>query len=197
MAGIAAANYRYRGREITAADILYIRELIGAHPGASRRTLSKKLCEAWGWQQANGALRDMVCRGMLLMLDRAGEIELPPVSYVRHNPLAKRARPSPILLDTTPITDRLGNLQPLEFQQVRRTADEPLFNGLMEEHHYLGYEQPVGEHLKYLVWAQGRPVACLAWSSAPRHLAVAIATSAGAARHGGGTSASSPTTRAF
>src|SRR5258708_18819820 len=32
-------------------------------------------------------------------------------------------------------------------------------------------QQPVGEHLKYLVWAQGRPVACLAWSSAPRHLA--------------------------
>jgi hypothetical protein len=28
----------------------------------------------------------------------------------------------------------------------------------------------VGEHLKYLVWALGRPVACLAWSSAPRHL---------------------------
>ena len=24
----------------------------------------------------------------------------------------------------------------------------------MEEPHYLGYEQPVGEHLKYLVWAQ-------------------------------------------
>ena len=40
----------------------------------------------------------------------------------------------------------------------------------MEEHHYLGYEQPVGEHLKYLVWAEGRPIACLAWSSAPRHL---------------------------
>ncbi len=40
----------------------------------------------------------------------------------------------------------------------------------MEQHHYLGYEQPVGEHLKYLVWAQGRPIACMAWSSAPRHL---------------------------
>ena len=170
MAGIAAANYRYRGRELTAADILYIRELIGAHPGASRRTLSQKLCEAWGWRQPNGALRDMVCRGMLLMLDRAGEIALPPVSYVRHNPLAQRARPAPMLLDTTPITQRLRTLQPLEFQQVRRTSEEPLFNGLMEEHHYLGYEQPVGEHLKYLVWAQGRPVACLAWSSAPRHI---------------------------
>jgi len=40
----------------------------------------------------------------------------------------------------------------------------------MEQYHYLAYEQPVGEHLKYLVWAQGRPIACLAWSSAPRHL---------------------------
>jgi hypothetical protein len=44
----------------------------------------------------------------------------------------------------------LRKLQPLEFEQVRRTAQEPLFNSLMEEHHYLGYEQPVGEHLKYL-----------------------------------------------
>ena len=170
MPGIAVGNHRYRGREISAADILSIGELIAANPGASRRTLSKKLCEAWEWRQPNGALRDMVCRGMLLMLDRAGQIALPPVSYVRHNPLAERARPAPMLLDTTPITDRLGNLQSVEFQQVRRTTDEPLFNGLMEEHHYLGYEQPVGEHLKYLVWAQGRPVACLAWSSAPRHI---------------------------
>jgi Domain of unknown function (DUF4338) len=28
----------------------------------------------------------------------------------------------------------------------------------------------VGEHLKYLVWAKRRPLACLAWSSAARHL---------------------------
>ena len=162
---------RYRGRNVSEGDILYIRELIAAHPGASRRTLSTKLCEAWQWRQANGALRDMICRGLLLTLHRAGQIALPPVTYVRHNPLADRARPEPMLIDATPIKDRLRDLQPLEFQPVRRSADEPLFNSLMEEHHYLGYEQPVGEHLKYLVWAHGRPIACLAWSSAPRHLA--------------------------
>jgi hypothetical protein len=104
------------------------------------------------------------------MLDRAGQITLPPVSYVRHNPLAKRARPAAVLIDTAPIEGKLQEIQPLEFEQVRRTGDEPLFNSLMEEYHYLGYEQPVGEHLKYLVWAQGRPIACVAWSSAPRHL---------------------------
>ncbi len=167
-------EYRYRGRQISQEDVLYIRALVERHPHESRRTLSTKLCEAWQWRQTNGALRDMVCRGLLLMLERAGEITLPPVSYVRHNPLAKRIRPEPARIDVTPIEGRLRNLQPLEFEQVRRTGQEPLFNGLMEEHHYLGYEQPVGEHLKYLVWAGyplgPRPVACLAWSSAPRHL---------------------------
>jgi hypothetical protein len=165
------SQFRYRGREISQEDILYIRTLIERHPGESRRKLSVRLCEAWQWRQANGALRDMVCRGLLLMLERAGEIALPPVSYVRHNPLTHRARPEPVLIDTTPIEGRLCNLQPLEFEQVRRTGGEPLFNSLMEQHHYLGYEQPVGEHLKYVVWAQNRPLACLAWSSAPRHLA--------------------------
>jgi hypothetical protein len=163
-------EFRYRGRHISQVDILYIRALVERHPNESRRMLSTRLCEAWQWRQANGALRDMVCRGMLLMLERAGQITLPPVSYIRHNPLAKRTPPPPAQVDSTVIEDRLRKLQPLQFEQVRRTAQEPLFNSLMEEHHYLGYEQPVGEHLKYLVWAQGRPVACVAWSSAPRHI---------------------------
>ena len=162
--------FRYRDREISQDDILYLRALIDKHPNESRRKLSTRLCEAWQWRQANGALRDMVCRGMLLMLERTGQITLPPVSYVRQNPLAKRARPEPARINTTPVEDRLRDLQPLQFEQVRRTSNESVFNGLMEEHHYLGYEQPVGEHLKYLVLAQGRPVACLAWSSAPRHI---------------------------
>ena len=160
----------YRGRAISSEDILYIKDLIATHPHESRRQLSTKLCEAWQWRQANGALRDMVCRGMMLMLHRAGHIELPPVMFVPHNPLAARVRPSPARIDTTPIEGCLRQIQPLEFAQVRRSEDEALFNSLMEEHHYLGYEQPVGEHLKYLVWAQGGPIACVAWSSAPRHI---------------------------
>jgi hypothetical protein len=163
-------EWKYRGRVITDADIGFIQQLIDLNPGASRRKLSAKLCEAWQWKQANGALRDMVCRGMLLMLDRAGQIQLPPIKKRPNNPLARRPIPGPILIDTTPIESALKPLQPLQIQQVRRTGDEGLYNSLIEQHHYLGYEQPVGEHLKYVVWSQGRPIACLAWSSAPRHL---------------------------
>ena len=164
------APWQYRGRVISAEDIAFIQQLIREHPAASRRVLSAKLCEAWQWKQSNGVPRDMVCRGLLLRLHRAGEIELPPVRYTPPNPLAKRQPPVAMLVDMTPIQGRLSQLQPIEFQQVRRTADEALFNSLMEQHHYLGYERGVGEHVKYLAWGQGRPIACLAWSSAARHL---------------------------
>src|ERR1035437_7760507 len=75
----------------------------------------------------------MVCRGLLLMLHRAGEIELPPIRFQTLNPFVRRATPAPLLIDTTPIAGALKELQPLEFQQVRRAGDEPLFNSLMEQ----------------------------------------------------------------
>ncbi len=161
---------RYRGREIGQSEIAFVRELIAANPQASRRALSAKLSQAWGWVQPNGQLRDMVCRSLLLALERAGHIELPPVRRRPPNPLARRARPAPVAIDRTPVRGSLGALGRLDFRPVRRTNEEPLFNSLIEQHHYLGYTQPVGEQLKYLVYAGGRPLACFAWSSAPRHL---------------------------
>src|SRR5450631_2240973 len=164
--------WRYRGQTIDRDQIAFLREFIREHPHSSRWKLSRQLCEALGWKQANGALRDVVCRGLMLMLARAGEIELPPVRRrILGQRRTARPRPEAVLIDTTPLKMPLGALGAIEIQLVRRTADEPLFESLREEFHYLRYEQPVGEHLKYLVWAQGRPVACLAWSSAPRHLA--------------------------
>ena len=70
----------YRHRVITNDDLVFIRGLIAANPELSRRALSIKLCEAWSWVQANGVLRDMVCRGMMLMLHRLSLIELPALT---------------------------------------------------------------------------------------------------------------------
>src|ERR1700674_4415086 len=164
------AVFSYRHRRLSEQDIAFIRALIAEHPRASRRQLSVKLCQAWNWVQANGALRDMVCRGLMLALHRAGLIELPAVRFVPPNSLAKRSPPATARGEAEALQVKLCELQPLEFRQVRRTAQEALFNSLLEQYHYLGYPQPVGENLKFLVYGQGRPVACFAWSSAPRHL---------------------------
>ncbi len=166
---------RYRGRQIDRAEIDSVQQFIAAHPGLSRWKLSRELCEVWQWKQPNGALRDMVCRGLLLALERAGEIQLPPVRRRVRNYLAQpgalRARPRLIAPDRQPVCGALGDLRPaIEFHQVRRTPQEALFHSLLEQYHYLGYQQPVGEHLKFLVTLCGQPIACLAWSSAPRHL---------------------------
>jgi Domain of unknown function (DUF4338) len=161
----------FRGRTISAADVASIRQIIAQNPRASRRKLSVLVCQVWDWRQANGAWRDMVCRGLMLMLHRAGHIKLPAHRQSPANPLARRAKPATdFLVDQNPICGPLPVLLPLAIRQVRRTGEESLFNGLIERHHYLGYTRSVGEHLKYLVYAQDRPVACMAWSSGPWHM---------------------------
>jgi hypothetical protein len=164
-------EYRYRGRDISRSEILFVRQFIADHPELSRYALSRQLCELWQWKQANGALRDMVCRGLLLLLHRAGEIHLPPTRCGLSRDWAEYERPEPVVPDNRPVRGPLNGLGTLELRQVRRTPEEALFNSLLEQYHYLGYQQPVGEHLKYLVLAKGQAIACLAWCSAPRHLA--------------------------
>jgi hypothetical protein len=166
---------RFRGRNITEADVCFIRGLIESNPHIHRSGLSRLLCEAWDWlRQDNGVLREMVARGLLLTLHRAGCIELPPASRRSNNhlrqPHAKRSTPHPVPVDRTLLRTSLKELGPLTFSQVRRTAQEPLFNWLLASEHPLGFVRPVGEHLKFVVFAGLQLVALLAWSSAPRHL---------------------------
>jgi hypothetical protein len=164
---------RYRGLEIGQAEFAQIKQLVAENPSWSRRRLSAELCRLWKWVQPNGSLRDMVCRSLLLQLHRGGLIELPakrldpPNNVVaRPEPRAERLLP----LWESPLQTSLSRLGPLEIRQVRRTGEEALFAELLRAHHYLGYTQPVGEHLKYIIFCGGHPIACMGWSSAPRHL---------------------------
>jgi hypothetical protein len=159
----------YQGRSVSTDEVAAINQLIAEHPRASRRALSRKLCEAWNWVQPNGVLCDAVCRGLLLALHRAGHIMLPPP---RWSGLVARPRRAvaPVDVPQIPLEVPLGELGPLELRQVRRTSEEALVVSLIEQHHYLGYSHPVGEHLKYLVTARDQPIACFCWSSAPLHL---------------------------
>jgi hypothetical protein len=161
----------YRGRQMRQSDVMFLRELIAANPSLSRRALSAKVCQAWNWVQPNGQLCDMVCRSLMLVLHRAGHIELPaPRIQAINNAIAHRRTRRPESYDASPIEGTLASLGPLEIRQVRRAEGEDLFNHLIAQHHYLGFSRPVGEHLKYLVLAGERPIACMAWNSGPLKL---------------------------
>lgn len=161
----------YRGRQIREPEVVFLRELIASNPTLSRRALSVNVCQAWKWVQPNGQLRDQVCRSLMLVLHRAGHIELPAPRIKAVNNAILHRRVAPLeFCDTTPMEGSLASLGPLEVRLVRRAEGESVFNYLLNEYHYLGFSRPVGEHLKYLVLCGDRPVACMAWNSGPLKL---------------------------
>jgi hypothetical protein len=164
------ALLRHRGVDYGEREIEEIRRLISEHPDKSRFFISKELCRLWDWTQANGTSRDMLCRGLLLKLHAEGHIALPAQKRVPTWLSRRKKGIVRIEVDDSPLEVSLAELLPLTVLMVRRTPLEKLYRSLLHEHHYLGWRQPVGEHLEYVAFSQGRPVACIGWCSAPRHI---------------------------
>ena len=70
--------FTYRNRIVTSEDVNFLAGIIADNPKESRRALSIRVCRDWNWVQANGALKDGVCRGLMLKLHREAHIKLPP-----------------------------------------------------------------------------------------------------------------------
>ena len=161
---------KYRGIIATRKHVQDINTIIASNPDMSRYALSKELCRIWKWIQPNGALRDMVCRGFLLRLEEAGYITLPARKRDSFHHCVHRKKPVKIEIDQMPVSGTLATITPPHIKQVRRTPWEKLYNSLIEHYHYLGYCHPVGENLKYIIFTDNRPIACMGWTSAPRHI---------------------------
>ena len=163
-----------QGRKITREDIARIRELITGNPRWSRWRLSKVLSAEWIWRNANGQLKDMAARSLLVKLNERGLITLPPRRQVPSNRMASR----PIRLPLWNRTPVCGPLKSLGSLIIREISTDPAarypFSSALAEFHYLGYRGTVGENLQYMVTdSTGRLLACLlfgsaAWKCRPR-----------------------------
>jgi len=156
-----------QGRIITVDEIALIRGLLSVHCDWGRTRLSEELCRLWDWRNAQGRIKDMAARTLLLKLERRGLIKLP----ARQRPSSNEFRNRPVpLVDhaSKPIRGILGDLQPLSVSIVApRSPDVQLFQSLLAQYHYLGHRNTVGENLRYLVRDRhGRPVACVLFGSA-------------------------------
>lgn len=154
-----------RKRTITEADLALIQITVSDYWHKGRTQISEILCKKWNWVQPNGRLKDMACREVLLTLKRKGFIALPPRKTSAHND--KRNRSIPVVeIQQTPLEGKSSHFEPVRLRLVRNTSLEPLYNSLIQQHHYLGYRQIVGNHLKYMAFIGEQPVACLGWGSA-------------------------------
>lgn len=163
-----------QGRLIHEADIRCIRSLIEQNPSWNRNQIAQCLVRQWNWRTANGHLKDMATRNLLVQLDKRGLITLPP----RRRLAAKRRAPIAELQDIVappPITEPLATLQPLQIEILNKgEADHAAFSRVLARFHYLGYRGSVGENMFYRVRdRRGRDLACVlfsaaAWKTQPR-----------------------------
>lgn len=156
-----------QGYRVGNAELEEIRRLQESNPDWNRSRISVELCRRWGLIRADGGLRDMACRNLLLKLERAGHVVLPARQRTPPNAFRNRTLHA-VEHDATALDAELWKVEPLSVTVVERgTGDEGLFNCLVSTYHYLGLRSTVGENMKYLVRAgDGRPLACLLFGSA-------------------------------
>lgn len=163
-----------QGRRLSAPALAQIQHWLAVQPAWHRTRLSRELCVLWNWRNAAGQLKDMACRSLLLKLQARGLITLPARQRASVNGQRNR-RLSPAAADPAPLHGALPTMQPLAVAPLRPGSPErALFQGWLQQHHYLGHRNGVGENLQYLVRdRQGRPLACVlfgsaAWQCQPR-----------------------------
>ena len=153
-----------RRRPISAEDLTLIRSLIEQEGARGRTYISKCLCEIWDWRQSNGRFREIACRDLLRRLQTKGLIELPAMLGPARRPGYRNKVRDLDLLDRIPLTQALSRLrEQIEITLIREPKELQLFRDFIANCHYLGYQQPTGEQLKYLAYYQKQPIACLSF----------------------------------
>ena len=167
-----AVECRYHGRDFTVAEMALLRKLIAGPPALNRHALSKEFCRRVGWYKADGGLKDMMARVVMLAMHKDGRIELPPPKWAQN-------RPGPIVFgpDTEPPLlpppTALDEVRPVELRMaVRYSREGKLWNEYVARYHYLGYKTLVGAQMRYTAHAgDGTPLAMLGFSTAAWRLA--------------------------
>ncbi len=156
-----------QGRRLDAGALAEIQATVDANPSWSRRRIADELVQRWDWRNGAGRLKDMSCRQMLARLESKALVRLPAR---QQEPTKRKLRVMPVAtgIDTRIIATPLAMVQPVSLEVIRYgTRSAQVFDGLLGQHHYLGYTYPIGANVRYLVRGRDdRELACAVWSSA-------------------------------
>ena len=153
--------------EVTNELVKQINEVITNNPTWTRSKISIHLCELWDWRFPDGRTKDMSCRDMLRVLEKAGKIELPKKE--RYGRTVGSSKPLQYMLhNTTPVELPLSSLMPLRIEnKVESSGLLTEYKFYIDRYHYLGFGRTVGENMKYMVYSKdGVLLACLLFGSA-------------------------------
>lgn len=153
---------RYRGRIFSQGEIETIRQIIREMPEPKYRTpISREICRHLNWRKPDGGLKDMACRVALLKMQQDGLVQLPPSKHLTRQTRSKKH----VLLP--PLDSVCCSLHTLAIElDILPKNDSSLWNAYIEQYHYLRNSKLGGAQLRYIVKANGRPIAFFGFSAA-------------------------------
>ena len=161
------ASYSCSGRIFTEREINKINDVVLEFQQTSRCEISREVCKKLDWKSPNGALKARFCRDLLLKLEKDGHFKLPaPRPFSENRFLVKKSRVD-FKKPATDFVGKLGNFPKPSIQLVDRRGCyiNSLWGELTNDFHYLGFRGVMGRCLKYLVFIEDIPVACIGWNS--------------------------------
>ena len=164
-----------QGRLIPQSELRWLRNIVQEHPCWSRHKITKHICNQWEWRTHSGQLKTFAARSMIDKLEQRGIPDLPPIQVAYRRSPRPPFQKSFVAPELEPIEKSLKNLTPLSIHIPTSNSYEDNCAGyFLSRYHYLGFNQTVGENIKYLVRDRsGQNIACLlfgsaAWKTAPR-----------------------------
>ena len=135
-----------QGRWIGAEEIIHLRQWIEERPEWSRKRLAKGLCERWDWRDCRGRLKDFAARSLLLKLEAADEIKLPPLQENKRR-ASRGALVMPGWQEPLPRQAALTQVQPVRVRVIKSgTPEWKRWAFYLQTYHYLGL-RVVGENI--------------------------------------------------
>jgi hypothetical protein len=166
-----------QGRPLGPVELAQIQSLLQRHGDWSRYRVSRELAVLWNWRTAQGQLKDMTARTLLLKLQEQGWIDLPDCRRKSRTRSGQARVNDGLALDESPIECALEHLVPLRLHEVSQRGQRrwrTQLEACLDRYHYLGYRSRVGQNLQYWVRdGPDRPEACVvfgapAWQCAAR-----------------------------
>lgn len=123
------------------------------------------------WTQPDGSLKDAACRALLLGLEDRGLIRLPrrQRGVIHGRPQGRGPRQEE--LQFVEPFHAAGFPNAVSWRPAIEGGALSLYKALLDSRHYLGYQRSVGHPLRYLAYADDRPLAAVGWAAAAQKVA--------------------------
>lgn len=164
-------EFRYCGRDFNSEEMALIKSIVKIK-GLNRTAISKKVCQELAWYKADGQLKEMSCRVVLLRMEKDGLFTLPAPQNPNGNQVAYKH--TNILGDNhPPLEISAGKINSLRLEIVQTATQSKIWNEMIHRWHYLGYKKLVGAQLRYLINSEqgflgGLSFSASAWNVQPR-----------------------------